>query len=82
VQKYSVFELKNRVKQGTKKQQYGLGNEGLCEEVFNHRKEPKALIPCQKLRNKLLTQTEKHFVEEYSLLKQIIQQNVSYTHQP
>jgi hypothetical protein len=48
VQKYSVFELKNRVKQGTKKQQYGLGNEGLCEEVFNHRKEPEALIPCQK----------------------------------
>jgi hypothetical protein len=34
VQKYSVFELKNRVKQGTKKQQYGLGNEGLCEEVL------------------------------------------------
>jgi hypothetical protein len=54
VQKYSVFELKNRVKQGTKKQQYGLGNEGLCEEVFNHRKEPEALIPCQKLRNNFL----------------------------
>ena len=45
MQKYSVFELKNRVKQGTKKQQYGLGNEGLCEEVFNLRKEPEALIP-------------------------------------
>jgi hypothetical protein len=45
VQKYSVFELKNRVKQGTKRQQYGLNNEGLCEEVFNPRKELKVLIP-------------------------------------